>query len=98
MAHILFLSPYYPPENGATSTCVGETAVRLVKQGHEVTVLTTLPNYPTGIVPPEYRGRLLQMVNLSPCQHGLGGDGVDSRFSHPAWASPGECFLITKRS
>ncbi len=57
MAHILFISPYYPPENGAASACVGETAVRLVKQGHEVTVLTTLPNYPTGIVPPEYRGR-----------------------------------------
>ena len=60
MAHILFISPYYPPENGAASACVSETAVRLVKQGHEVTVLTTLPNYPTGIVPPEYRGRPLQ--------------------------------------
>ena len=60
MAHILFISPYYPPENGAAPACVGETARRLVKRGHQVTVLTTLPNYPTGIVPAEYRGRLLR--------------------------------------
>ncbi len=60
MAHILFISPYYPPENGAAPACVGETCTRLVKQGHQVTVLTTLPNYPTGIVLPEYRGRILQ--------------------------------------
>ena len=60
MSHILFISPYYPPENGAAPACVGETCTRLVKLGHQVTVLTTLPNYPTGIVLPEYRGRLLQ--------------------------------------
>jgi colanic acid biosynthesis glycosyl transferase WcaI len=60
MSHILFISPYYPPEGGAASACVSETALRLVKRGHQVTVLTTVPNYPTGIVPPEYRGRLLQ--------------------------------------
>ncbi len=60
MSHILFISPYYPPENGAAPACVGETCTRLVKLGHEVTVLTTLPNYPTGIVLPEYRGRFFQ--------------------------------------
>ncbi len=60
MTHILFISPYYPPESGAASACVGETCTRLAKLGHQVTVLTTIPNYPTGIVPPEYRGHLLQ--------------------------------------
>ncbi len=60
MSHILFITPYYPPENGAAAVCVSETATRLVKRGHQVTVLTTVPNYPAGIVPPEYRGRLLQ--------------------------------------
>jgi glycosyltransferase involved in cell wall biosynthesis len=39
---------------------IGETAKRLVKLGHQVTVLTTVPNYPTGLVPPEYRGRIIQ--------------------------------------
>ncbi len=60
MAHILFISRYYIPEKAAAAVCVSETARRLVKQGHEVTVLTTVPNYPTGIVPLEYRGRILQ--------------------------------------
>jgi len=60
MSHILFISPYYPPESCAAPACVGETATRLVKQGHQVTVLTTFPNYPTGIFPQEYRGHLLQ--------------------------------------
>jgi colanic acid biosynthesis glycosyl transferase WcaI len=60
MTRILFITPYYPPEKGAAAVRISETAVRLVSLGHQVTVLTTLPNYPTGIVPKEYRGRLLQ--------------------------------------
>jgi glycosyltransferase involved in cell wall biosynthesis len=60
MAHILFITPFYSPEKGAAAVRVSETAERLVKRGHQVTVLTTLPNYPTGIVPPEYRGRVIQ--------------------------------------
>src|SRR5215469_10210464 len=55
MARILFLTQYYPPEVGAAAIRIGETATRLARRGHEVTVLTTLPNYPNGIVPPEYR-------------------------------------------
>jgi len=68
MAHILFISPYYPPENGAAPVCVGETTIRLVKLGHQVTVLTTFPNYPSGIVLPEYRGRLFQKEVLDGVQ------------------------------
>ena len=60
MTHILFVTPYYPPEKGAPQVRISETAMRLVKQGHQVTALTTVPNYPSGIVPPEYRGRLIQ--------------------------------------
>ncbi len=60
MTRILFITPYYPPEKGAAAVRVSETATRLVKRGHQVTVLTTLPNYPTGIVPEEYRGHLIQ--------------------------------------
>ncbi|WP_151757421.1 glycosyltransferase family 4 protein [Dictyobacter vulcani] len=59
--HILFISRYYYPEKAAAAVCVGETAKRLIRYGHQVTVLTTLPSYPTGIVPPRYRGRLLQI-------------------------------------
>lgn len=60
MVHIVFISPYYPPEKGAAAVCVSENARGLAQRGHQVTVLTTVPNYPTGIVPPEYRGRLVQ--------------------------------------
>ncbi len=55
MAHSLYLTPYYPPEVGAPQTRISEMAVRLVRRGHRVTVLTTLPSYPSGIVPQEYR-------------------------------------------
>lgn len=60
MTHILFVTPYYPPERGAPQARIGETAQRLVQRGYQVTVLTTVPNYPIGIVPPEYRGRTVQ--------------------------------------
>lgn len=60
MKHILFVTLYYPPEKAAPAVRISETASRLVKLGYQVTVLTTVPNYPTGIVPPEYRGHLVQ--------------------------------------
>jgi len=64
MAKILFLTSYYPPEKGAAAARISETAQCLTQRGHQVTVLTTLPNYPTGIVPPEYRGHLAQEEQL----------------------------------
>lgn len=65
MAHLLFVTQYYPPEIGADQTHLGETTARLVELGHQVTVLTTLPNYPLGIVPQEYRDhrRRHEMIN-----------------------------------
>ncbi len=57
---ILFVTRYYPPEIGVAGVCVSEFATRLAQLGHDVTVLTTVPNYPTGVVPLKYRGRLLQ--------------------------------------
>jgi colanic acid biosynthesis glycosyl transferase WcaI len=83
MANILFISPYYPPESGAAPACVGETATRLVKQGNQVTVLTTFPNYPTGIFPLQYRGRLFQ-------QEMRDGVRVVRVWS---WVSPNKSFL-----
>ena len=56
MTHILFITPYYPPEKTAPAIRISETAQCLAKRGYQVTVLTTFPNFPTGIVPPEYRG------------------------------------------
>ncbi|HEX8731944.1 MAG TPA: glycosyltransferase family 4 protein [Ktedonobacterales bacterium] len=54
MARILFVTPYFPPEVGAPQARISETALRLVRRGHAVTILTTLPNYPKGTVFPGY--------------------------------------------
>jgi len=55
---ILFVTPYFPPELGAPQTRIYEQAVRLRRKGHAVSILTTFPNYPTGVVPKEWKGRL----------------------------------------
>jgi glycosyltransferase involved in cell wall biosynthesis len=39
-------------------------ARNLVRLGHQVTILTEFPNHPSGIIPPEYKGRLYEKVEL----------------------------------
>ncbi len=46
--HILFLSDNFVPETNAAATRVYERAVYWVRWGHQVTVLTTAPNFPEG--------------------------------------------------
>lgn len=53
----LILTQYFPPEVGAAQTRLAAVASELSKLGHEVEVLTCLPNYPTGVVAPGYRGK-----------------------------------------
>ncbi|HZN55042.1 MAG TPA: glycosyltransferase family 4 protein [Candidatus Polarisedimenticolaceae bacterium] len=53
---IVYLSHYYPPEMGAPAARVSAFARRWAAAGHDVTVLTTFPNHPTGVIPPAYRG------------------------------------------
>ncbi len=57
--HVLFLTQYFPPEIGSTQNRLSYLAKSLVLRGHEVTVLTALPNYPEGKIFEGYRGRLL---------------------------------------
>lgn len=47
---------YYPPETGAPQGRLSELAESLVLHGHEVTVLTAIPNYPLGRFYPGYGG------------------------------------------
>lgn len=49
--NILVVCQYYHPEQ----FLVTEVCEQLVREGHGVTVLTGLPNYPSGVVPEEYR-------------------------------------------
>ena len=48
--HILFLSDNFPPEGNAPATRTYEHAIRWVKMGHKVTVITGAPNFPEGKV------------------------------------------------
>ncbi len=66
--HILYLSQYFPPEVGATQTRAYEMARGLVQAGHRVTMIAEVPNQPSGIVPPEYRGKWVERSEL---------DGID---------------------
>lgn len=45
---ILFLTDNFPPERNAPASRTHEHAIRWVKAGHQVTVITTAPNFPEG--------------------------------------------------
>ena len=47
---ILFFSENFPPETNAAATRVYERALHWVKAGHDVTIITSAPNFPLGIV------------------------------------------------
>lgn len=55
---ILIVTHYFPPEIGAPQARLSELARFWSESGEEVTVLTGMPNHPTGEVQPGYRGRL----------------------------------------
>lgn len=56
--HILIYSYNYYPEPIGIAPLMTELAEGLVKQGHQVRVLTAVPWYPASEIAPEYRGKL----------------------------------------
>jgi glycosyltransferase involved in cell wall biosynthesis len=55
---ILLVTHYFPPEIGAPQARLSELSRYWAEAGEEVTVLTGMPNHPTGVVPDAYRGHL----------------------------------------
>ena len=55
--HVLLLTQYYAPEIGAAQTRLSATARFLKAAGHEVTVLTAMPNHLRNSVMPGYEGK-----------------------------------------
>lgn len=51
------LTQYYPPEVGAAQVRLPSVARELRRLGHDVEVVTAMPNYPTGRIFPHYRRR-----------------------------------------
>jgi colanic acid biosynthesis glycosyl transferase WcaI len=62
---VLYLSQNFPPEVVACQARAYDMAHHLVLAGHQVTVLTEIPNHPSGIVPPEYRGKFWDRSTLN---------------------------------
>lgn len=52
---ILILTQYFPPEIGGPQTRLAAMAAELQRLGHDVEVVTGLPNYPRGKIFPGYR-------------------------------------------
>jgi len=61
---LLIITQYFPPEMGAPQARLYELAQRLAAMGHEITILTAMPNYPTGKIFGGYRYRLGKRENL----------------------------------
>jgi glycosyltransferase involved in cell wall biosynthesis len=59
---ILFFSHYFPPEVNAPALRTYEHCARWVKAGHDVTVVTCVPNCPVGKAFDGYRSRLRRQV------------------------------------
>src|SRR5690606_31556105 len=62
LMRILFFSHYYPPEVNAPASRTSEHCQRWAAQGHDVTVVTCIPNCPTGVAFDGYRNRLRRQV------------------------------------
>lgn len=66
--HIIFLTDNFPPEGNAPATRTYEHAIRWVKAGNKVTVITCAPNFPEGKVYEGYKNRWYHTHQL---------DGID---------------------
>jgi len=58
MKEILIITSYFPPETGAASNRIYHLAEGLQRNNMQVSVVTPLPNYPTGKIFKGYKGRI----------------------------------------
>jgi len=61
---VLFVTQHFPPEIEIGGTKVFELARVLLRHGHQVSVLTGFPHYPSGVVPRAYRHRLFRQEEV----------------------------------
>ncbi len=80
---IAYFCQYFVPESAAPAARVSELAHEWTEAGHQVTVITGLPNHPTGVVPDEYRGVVFRRERLR---------GVDV-WRNWLYATPNEGFI-----
>ena len=61
---ILFLSHYFPPEVNAPATRTYEHCKEWVACGHDVTVVTCVPNHPMGKAYPGYKNKWVHVEHI----------------------------------
>lgn len=66
--HILFITDNFPPEMNAPASRTYEHALEWVGMGHEVSVITCVPNFPFGKVYDGYRNKIFQRENMNGIQ------------------------------
>jgi glycosyltransferase involved in cell wall biosynthesis len=57
---VLLVTHYFPPEVGAPQARLSETARQWAADGEQVTVLTGMPNHPSGVIAEAYRGAVVR--------------------------------------
>ena len=62
--HILFLTDNFPPEVNAPASRTFEHCREWVKEGHQVTIITCAPNFPSGKVFAGYKNKLWQAEEI----------------------------------
>lgn len=62
---ILILTENYPPETNAPAARISERNRFWVEQGHQITVVTQAPNFPTGKVFDGYKNKWFQQENMN---------------------------------
>lgn len=62
--HVLVVTDNFAPERNAPAVRTFAHAKRWVAAGTQVTVVTSVPNFPAGVVQPPYRNRLFQRERM----------------------------------
>ncbi|PZF73013.1 glycosyltransferase family 4 protein [Taibaiella soli] len=83
---ITIITSAYPPEKGAAPTRVYNLAQTLLRAGNDVSVITAMPNYPTGKIFPGYQSKW-RMQELA--------DGINV---YRTWLYPSNARNIFKRA
>lgn len=80
---MLVVTQYFPPEIGAPQARLSSLARSWTADGVDVTVLTGMPNHPTGVIPPQYSRKVV-------CRERVDGYRVLRTW---LYATPNEGFL-----
>ena len=90
---IVVVTQYFAPESGAPPVRLAALTRTLRAQGHDVEVVTAMPNHPLGRIFPNYRGRLVMKESVDGipvrrvCMYAALGSGLRRMLSYASFAA-----------